>query len=240
MSYSRNVLPAKQPGLGDLAGMLTGIGFRLSAVASADANIEDALYFASQAGMDQDDLRVLAMLVTWLECHYPRVNADRMIRLIAADVSPRVRAFWAAVGCWLVRDRRFARMKALHTGPRIPLLRASGGFLLTRSGEDPRFDGTPLIVPAGTLRSRLSDVLTAEELTSSHRAYRWRVMVGPTYRADMLAYLEQTPALTAAELARRTYGSFATAFGVKRDWELLRRGAESTRPPQIPIRPQRG
>lgn len=228
MSYSRNVLPANVPDAGELTGMLTGIGFRFSAVGCADANIEDALYFASQAGMDGDDLRVLAMLVSWLECHSPRVNADRMIRLVAANESPRVRAFWAAVGHYLERDRRFARVKALHGGSRISLLGASGSFLLKRSGEDSRFEGTPLIVAAGALRSRLSDVLTAEELTAMHRVYRWRVIVGPTYRADMLAHIEQNPSLTAAELARRTYGSFATAFGVKRDWELVRRGAVST------------
>ena len=45
--------------------------------------------------------------------------------------------------------------------------------------------------------------------------------MGPTYRSDMWAVLEVNPGITAAELARRTYGSFATAWKVKRDWELL-------------------
>jgi hypothetical protein len=33
--------------------------------------------------------------------------------------------------------------------------------------------------------------------------------------------LEMAPTLSAAELARRTYGSFATAWHVRRDFKLL-------------------
>jgi hypothetical protein len=46
-------------------------------------------------------------------------------------------------------------------------------------------------------------------------------MLGPSYRADMGAELEADPALSPAELARRTYGSFATAWQVKHDWQVL-------------------
>jgi hypothetical protein len=37
----------------------------------------------------------------------------------------------------------------------------------------------------------------------------------------MWAELEREPSLSAAELARRTYGSFATAWQVKLAWNLL-------------------
>jgi len=37
----------------------------------------------------------------------------------------------------------------------------------------------------------------------------------------MWAQLENDPTLSPADLARRTYGSFATAWQVKRDWQLL-------------------
>jgi len=52
-------------------------------------------------------------------------------------------------------------------------------------------------------------------------------MMGPTYRADMWAALEQDPNLTAAEIARRAYGSFATAWQVRRDFGLVRGGSIS-------------
>ena len=66
------------------------------------------------------------------------------------------------------------------------------------------------------LRERESDILSPQELASRHPAYRWRILVGPTYRADMLAHLENNPGLSASELARLAYGSFATAHEVKR------------------------
>jgi len=51
--------------------------------------------------------------------------------------------------------------------------------------------------------------------------YRRRILLGPTYRADMWAELDANPSLSAAELARRTYGSFATAWHVRQDWAVL-------------------
>ena len=51
---------------------------------------------------------------------------------------------------------------------------------------------------------------------------RFRIMMGPTYRSDMWAALERDPDLSPAEVARQTYGSFASAWRVKKDWEILR------------------
>ncbi|HEY3399160.1 MAG TPA: hypothetical protein VGK03_00890 [Geothrix sp.] len=59
------------------------------------------------------------------------------------------------------------------------------------------------------------------ELARRHRSYRCRILLGPSYRADMWAELDRDPSLSAAELARRSYGSFATAWHVKRDWQVL-------------------
>jgi hypothetical protein len=45
--------------------------------------------------------------------------------------------------------------------------------------------------------------------------------MGPTYRADVWVALEAAPRLSAAELARRAYTSFATAWQAKQDFEIL-------------------
>src|SRR6266851_5327514 len=45
--------------------------------------------------------------------------------------------------------------------------------------------------------------------------------MGPTYRADVWVALEAAPHLSVAELARRTYASFATAWQAKQDFEIL-------------------
>lgn len=221
MPYSRSVRAGALPGGTRLTSDMVGIGMLFAAPASPDPNIEDTLVAASAEGMERDDLRVLAVLTTWLEVHHPRINADRLVRALQPVDRSRVHCFWAAVGRWLVTDRRLARLQSLYEGPRIDLLRSGTDFQVRRRGEDPRFRETCLRVPVGTLRDRVSDVLSPAELAKRHTTYRFRILIGPSYRADMWAALELAPDLSAAELARRTYGSFATAWKVRQDRSLL-------------------
>lgn len=58
-------------------------------------------------------------------------------------------------------------------------------------------------------------VCAPADLAQRHAGYRQRVIMGPSYRADMWALLEADHSLSPAELARRSYGSFATAWQVK-------------------------
>ena len=221
MAYKRAVAPPDLLRGHALTAAMVGIGMNFAAEPTMEPNIEDTLVSASVEGMEGDDLRVLAVLVTWLDVHHPWINADRLVRATHTLQSHRARAFWAAIGAWLEKDRRLARLTRLHRGKRICLLRTGTAFQLGRRGEDPRFEGTPLLAPAGVLRDRTADALTPEELARRHLGYHYRVFIGPTYRADMWAVLERDPTLTPTELARRTYGSFATAWQVKQDWQLL-------------------
>jgi hypothetical protein len=63
--------------------------------------------------------------------------------------------------------------------------------------------------------------LNPHELAQQHRGYYFWVVMGPSYRADAWAALEQYPSLSTAELARRSYCAFATSWQVKRDFFLL-------------------
>lgn len=94
-------------------------------------------------------------------------------------------------------------------------------FLLKRDGEDPRFKETSLIVAAKNLRHRPRDIVSPEQLAKAHRGYHYRLLIGPTYRADIMALLEKNPYLPAAELARQCYSSFSTAWQAKHDFDLL-------------------
>jgi hypothetical protein len=192
--------------------------------ASRDPNIEDTLLAASLEGMERGDLRVLAVLVTWFGVH-SGVNADRLTRLVATTESKRVKAFWSALARWRGSDRRFARLAGAYHGARIDLLTTGTDFQLARHGEDSRFAGSKLRVPANVLRDRPADVLAPAELAKQHSAYRWRLVIGPTYRADMWAALERKPGLSAASLARATYGSFASAWQARRDHAIWRSAA---------------
>lgn len=205
-----------------LTAALVGIGMVFAMEPLPNPNIEDTLLAASVEGLEREDLRVLAILMTWLEVHASWINADRLTALAVDYPGERVRAFWSAVGLWLGKDRRFARLGKAYQGPRLDLLSTGTDFHLNRSGEDSRFSGAQLRVPAGILRDRKGDVLSPAELAARHGAYRYRILLGPSYRADMWAELERDPSLSAAELARRAYGSFATAWHVKRDWTVLR------------------
>ena len=221
MPFSRIVEAEALPVGPKLTADMVGIGMLFAAEASDHPNIEDTMLAASIEGLEGDDLRVLAILTTWVEIHHPRIHADRLLRSLKAQPSPRVRAYWASIGAWLGKDRRLARLTAVYNGPRIDLLRTGTSFQLVRRGEDSRFQGTSMRVPLGVLRDRRSDVLSPVELARQHKTYRCRVQMGPSFRADRWAALEDAPHLSAAQLARRTYGSFATAWNVKQDWALL-------------------
>jgi hypothetical protein len=216
-----------------LTSQLAGIGLNFAAPAAHDPNIEDSIVFASIEGMEKQDLRVLAMLVTWFGIHAPWVNADRLTTLARTQLSARVRAFWSALARWQRKDRRFVRLSGSYKGPRQDVLEVGTEFQLQRHGEDPRFAGSAIRVAANILRDRPADVLSPSLLVRRHRVYRFRIMMGPNYRADMWAALELDATLSAAALARETYGSFATAWHVRRDF-LLIRGASGRRTPPAP------
>jgi hypothetical protein len=221
MGFRRTIAPSRILTGDELTAALVGIGISLAAAPARNPNIEDVLLAASVEGLEHDDLRVLALLVTWIDVHSEWINADRLISIVRDHPAERVRAFWSAVACWLEKDRRFARMKKAYAGPRIDLLATGTDFQIRRAGEDPRFVRGPLRVPANVLRDRKDDVLSPAQLARHHRAYRMRVMLGPSYRADIWAELEGDSSLQPAELARRTYASFATAWHVRHDWTVL-------------------
>jgi hypothetical protein len=227
MVFRRQATAAELPEGAELTRALAGIGVRLAAEPLIETKIEDELLAASIEGMEREDLRVLSLLVTWLGAHASRVNLDRLTRAVRAQRSPRVRAFWSAIARWQQKDPRWRRLAKAYRGPRVELLRTGNAFQVARRGEDGRFASGPLQAPAGTLRDRPQDVLTAQELARVHRTYRLRVQMGPSYRADMWAELTANPALRPADLARKTYGSFATASEVRVAWAILAHASRS-------------
>lgn len=219
MAFKRVLAPDGFATGPELTRHLVGIGFNFGGQ-GYPANIEDTLVAASIEGLERDDLRVLSVLVDWLDVHLERVNADRLQRLVPEVSTKRVQAFWSAVATWKRNDARFRAFRNSN-GPLVELLRVGNAFQLARRGEDERFAGTRLKVPAGVLRHREGDVLSPGALAKRHPAYRERIRTGPSYRADAWAVLEREPTLSAAELARRIYSSFAAAWEARRDFVLL-------------------
>jgi hypothetical protein len=222
MAFSRAPSPRPMPTPDELTAQMVGIGMNFAAEADVDADIESTLLNASVLGMDEGDLRVLAVLTTWLGVHHTHVNADRLVRLALAHPSERVRAYWSAVATWLRKDRRLARLARAYGGAPIELLTTGTAFQLNRRGEDERFIGSALLVPKGTLRDRPEDVLSPEVLVRRHAGYRNRVLIGPSFRADVWTALESEPDLSVADIARKASCAFATAWETAQDFRLLR------------------
>lgn len=229
MAFSRPSALDERPTDADLARDMVGIGMSFAVEPNPEAPIEETLVHASSLGMDDDDLRVLSVLTTWVGVHHAHVNADRLVRCVSEHASSRVRAYWAAIAQWLGKDRRFLRLRKLYDGPPLDLLHVGTAFQIARRGEDERFGSSVLRVPAGTLRDRAADVSSPEALVRRHAGYRNRVRMGPTWRADVWTVLERAPDLSVAEAARRAGCSFATAWQVVQDFALLRAAGGSRR-----------
>lgn len=222
MAFDREPGSAPAPTPAELTARMVGIGMNFAAAAEANAEIESTLVHASALGMEHGDLRVLAVLTTWLGVHHSYVNADRLVRLVSAHPSERVRGYWAAIATWLKKDRRLVRLAAAYRGATLDLLPTGTAFQLARRGQDERFAKTPLRVPKDTLRDRPEDVLPPELLVRRHAGYRNRVLMGPSFRADVWTVLERGADLSIADVARSACCSFATAWQATRDYRLLR------------------
>lgn len=221
MTFKRSSSSREHPAADVITARMVGIGMNFAADGEVDADVEGTLVDASVLGMEEHDLRVLAVLTTWLGVHHAHVNADRLVRLVKAQESARVRAYWSAVATWLRKDRRFARLLALYRGAPAEILATGTAFQIARRGEDDRFTGTKLRVPRGTLRDRSDDVLQPSMLVKKHAGYRNRVLMGPSWRADVWTVLEKAPDVSIAEVARRASCSFATAWQAAQDFRLL-------------------
>ncbi len=221
MSFKRIYSPSKYPTGLDLTRRCISIGFGFAENPSKqEPNIEETLVAASLEGVN-GDYRILSLLVDWFDIHSTWVNADHLTTLVKAIEDKQVQKFWTACAQWKKTDPRFKKLRKLYEGERFQIMSDPTGFLLKRNGEDPRFKETVLLIPNKTLRHRPTDIDPPERLSKINKAYRYRVLLGPTYRADLLAALEEDPSITTAELARKCYSGFSAAWEAKKDFEIL-------------------
>jgi hypothetical protein len=182
----------------ELGPAMRGIGMRLGEIGASAADrapieltLVSAVHDAFQGARRMPDLRVLGVVVVWLQRHGERVNVRHLKWVLEQQqLSLREAAFWAAIGRWLGhQDARFRVLSKLHAGEPVPIVSDAVERVAYR-GADARFGGGPLIVPEGLLRDRPEDVDAPEQLAARHAVYRARVLYGPTYRADLLAAVQ--------------------------------------------------
>ncbi|MEI8346997.1 MAG: hypothetical protein WCG27_05995 [Pseudomonadota bacterium] len=226
MSFKRQDLPLSWPIGNELTKHLIGIGIRLAGdVPTTMPNIEDTLVAGSIEGL-AGDTRTLSLIVDWITIHYECLNVDRLFRVLKRERNNNnLIAFWSSIGKMHKKDSRFLKISKLYRGPKLSVLGPQTDFLIKRNGEDDRFVGTSVRIPAKALRHRPEDIETPCSMAQKHRGYYYRILVGASYRADILALLEQNASVSISSLAAAAYSSFKTAWDAKKDWELIHKTA---------------
>jgi hypothetical protein len=228
MGFQRTIFPKNFKAGSELTADMIGIGMAFAGIGNPDANIEDTLIAASIEGVG-GDYRVLSLLTDWLDVHIKIVNADRLIQLVSKIENLNAKIYWLAVSQWKLKDHRFAKLRRKAARLQRAPLNSTSGFQIAKYGEDERFQDTKLIVPKNMLRQRSRDIASPEYMAKNHLSYKYRLLIGPVYRADLWASLERVGKdIPTSELARRNYSSVSSACEVKKNWKLVNGDAEAS------------
>ena len=214
---------------------LRTIGFNInSKKKSIDPNIEASIISASIEAVNNKDNRIGGLLVDWITVHHLRINVDRLTKFIfsLSDIEYKfVKIFWCANAQRLfAKDQRFKRLSLLYTGRRINFAdrfvkkgeKKVTKMLIEIKGTDDRFKKTCIRVPKGYFSERPHQVFPVSIIAKNHLPYRYRVMMGSSYRADLWALLDCNPNISAYALGKKTHCSYRTAYMAKKDYELLK------------------
>ncbi len=215
---------------------LRAIGFNIACEQqSMNPNIESAVVSAGVSAVNKSDNRLGGLLIDWLSVHRLRVNADRLTKFVQGLKGLKykfVKIFWCAnAQRFLAKDQRFRRLSELYRGSRVdfadrflkPRQQKATKTLIEIKGEDKRFKGTCIRVPKGYFSERPHHIFSESVVAKYHLPYRYRVMMGPSYRADLWALLKCYPDISAYALWKQAHCSYRTAYIVKKDYELLKR-----------------
>ena len=214
---------------------LRAIGFNLGAgKKSTDPNIEAVIISASIEAVNNKDNRIAGLLVDWISLHYLRINVDRLTKLVfsLSDSDYKfVKIFWCAnAQRFFIKDQRFKRLSELYRGRRINFAdrfakkgqKKVTNLLIEIKGEDERFKRTCIRVPKAYFSERPKQIFPVSVIAKNHLPYRYRVMMGPSYRADLWALLDNDPNISAYALGKKAHCSYRSAYIAKKDYELLK------------------
>ena len=211
---------------------LQSIGFNLSCNKKAiDPNIEATLISASIEAMYNKDNRLGGLIVDWITIHFSRINVDRLTKFISHLNNSEyrlVKIFWCANAQRLVaKDQRFKKLSQIYKGKRINLAdycsksKKSTSLLIEIKGEDERFKNTCIRIPRNYFSERPNQIFSGSIIAKNHFPYRYRLMMGPSYRADIWALIKRNPNLSAYALAKKAHCSYRTAYITKKDYDTL-------------------
>ena len=215
---------------------LRAIGFNLHCKkASINPDIETSIISASIELVNSKDNRLGGLLVDWITRHYQRINVDRLTKFICSLSDSKyklVKLFWCANAQRLfAKDQRFKRLSKLYKGKRINFAdrvvktgqKKVTKLLIEMKGEDERFKKTCIRVSNGYFSKRPHQIFPISVVAKKHLSYCYRVMMGPSYRADLWALLDREPNTSAYALGKKAHCSYRTAYIAKKDYEILQK-----------------
>ena len=200
-----------------------------------DPDIEATLLSASVEAVNNKNNRMGGLLVDWITIHHSKINMDKLTKYVfslSEKTHKLVKIFWCAnAQRLLAKDQRFKRLAASYTGQRVHFAdsvfkfpgqkKLTKMFIKTR-GEDKRFKGTCIRLFKGYFVERVGQIHPESLMVKTHLPYRYRVMMGPSYRADLWAILTRQPNLSAYALGKKVHCSYRTAYIVKKSHTLLK------------------
>ena len=214
---------------------LQAIGFNLNCKKpSTHPDIEASIISASIEFIKDKDNRLGGLLVDWITMHYLRINVDRLTKFVCSLSDSKyklVKFFWCANAQRLfAKDQRFKRLSKLYKRKRINFAdyflkarqKKATKMFIEMKGEDERFKKTCIRVFNGYFSKRPYQIFPISVVAKNHLPYRYRVMMGSSYRADLWALLDREPNISAYALGKKAHCSYRTAYIAKKDYDTLK------------------
>lgn len=206
---------------------LRAIGFRIASngeLSSPEgADIERTLLEAVREV--PRDGRLASLLLSWAKVHGKIVIVEKLKKFSSQleKAGPGSTTWLAALAAFAVEGGD-ARWKLLIRRARQAV------YLFPKEVTDSavRMNGSVewlskinFIVPEGSLRIRIQDVLAPKELIHRNRQYRNRYLYGPSWRADIASAMERG-LLTPSAIAREVGCSYEPAYRVFHQLALVK------------------
>lgn len=204
---------------------LASIGMRLGGVSvpigkSGRAfDIEQVLLDA--AGEIQEDGRMASLLFSWVHVHAEHVIVEKLRKLLRKSKDGNQQTSISALAAYAVAQRQ-------HKWKKLILPTSKNAYLFTgkaaRSavklkGAETWAREHGIVVALGSIRIRVEDVLSVQELAKVNLQYRNRLLFGASWRADIITAIQQG-ASTATDIVRRVGCSYEPAHRIRREYMI--------------------
>lgn len=171
---------------------LHAIGLRVNSIEKIndqydiEESIVESLYFIDQDG------RLLGLIFSWLKVHGNYLNADKLLREYERGIKYRGETPWFSAVCAFMvlnKDYRFKK-GIIKISPKHYLGNSDDESLVKIKGSVSFLEEIGIIISQSSLRIRIDDVQSIEELIKKNRQYRNRHIFGPNWRADIITVIQ--------------------------------------------------